>query len=249
MGESDLHTWQNIDKAILPWVSSINLACGVHGGDPKVMEETLLEAKRLGIAVGAHPGPWDRENKGRGGEKPSPEEIPALIRYQIGALKSIADPIGIPIQHVKPHGTLYHEVHNNYAAARAFVNTIKEFDPSLIIIGQAPSYLKDETEQSGLLFAKEGFVDRAYQGNGKLVPRDQDGALLENSSKIIMQALEIVMDNYVTTINGNKIPIEVETICIHSDTPNAPKLAQLVWEALRNKGYTLISLKDAVCRK
>lgn len=129
LGESEIDKWEYQDKSILPWISSANVSCGVHAGTPFVIEKTLIEAKNLGVAVGAHPGLWDPVSMGRTGKLPSLSEIPAILRYQLGALKALAEPLGVFIAHVKPHGILYHELQKNIKLARIFVTIIKEFYP------------------------------------------------------------------------------------------------------------------------
>jgi UPF0271 protein len=220
------------DKAIMPFISSANIACGFHAGDDVTMNNTVLLAKKHGVAVGAHPSFFDRKNFGRTEMKLSPEEIYELVQKQIKILKSIATKHDVMMQHVKPHGALYNMSAKEPAIAQAIAVAIKDYDANLNLFGLSGSHSIKEAVKFGLKTKNEVFADRTYQDDGSLTPRPQANALIHDTSDAVGQALQMVLKKAVTTVSGKTIPVVADTLCIHGDSAHALAFAKAIHAAL-----------------
>ena len=233
------------DEALMPYLTSASVACGWHGGDPQIMRRTVKLAKTQGVRVGAHPGFPDLLGFGRRPMQLSPEEVRDYLLYQIGALWAFVRAEGMRLQHVKPHGALYHMAANDRLLSDAVVAAIAEVDSTLILIGPPGSELVRAGQRAGLRVAQEGFGDRVYSEDGTLTPRSAPGALLTDSEAVADQVL-LMAEGRVRTLTGRIIPIAVDTICLHSDTPDAPALAKRLRERLSSAGIKTMALEELV---
>lgn len=242
MGES-FGAWRmGRDAELMDYVSSINVACGFHAGDPTVIAETIKTALKKGVSVGAHPSYPDLQGFGRREMALSPEEVFDIVLYQIAAVKGICEAYGIKLHHVKPHGALYNRAAKDPALAKAIVKAVKTLDKNLVFYGLAGSHLISEAEKIGLKTASEVFADRTYQPDGTLTPRTEPGALIENAERAVAQVLEMVKDQTVTAVGGEKISIKADTVCIHGDTPQAPEFARTIRERLIKNGIEVSAI-------
>lgn len=229
------------DEAIMPYITSANIACGYHAGNEKIMRETILLCQKNNVKIGAHPSFNDKENFGRTEMQLPLNDIHQLIVQQIADLKYIAFAYGASLHHVKPHGALYNMAARNQQLASAIANAIKESDPNLILYGLSGSYLISEGQRHGLRTANEVFADRTYQDDGSLTPRNLSNALIETEDESIKQVLQMVQDGTVTTVTGKIIPIVAETICIHGDGKHAVRFAERIYTALQNNSIDIES--------
>lgn len=242
MGES-FGAWRmGRDAELMDYVSSINIACGFHAGDPTIIAETIKTAIKKGVSVGAHPSYPDLQGFGRREMALSPEEVFDIVLYQIAAVKGICEAYGIKLHHVKPHGALYNRAAKDPALAKAIVKAVKTLDKNLVFYGLAGSHLISEAEKIGLKTASEVFADRTYQPDGTLTPRTEPGALIENAERAVAQVLEMVKDQTVTAVSGEKISIKADTVCIHGDTPQAPEFARTIRERLIKNGIEVSAI-------
>lgn len=239
MGESFGRYTLGDDAAMLSVVTSANIACGLHAGDPLVMRRTVALAAERGVAVGAHPGYADLQGFGRRVMVMDPDELGALIIYQLGALAGFAAVAGTTMTHVKPHGALYNVAARDVAVANAVADAIAAFDPRLIVVTLPDSELLRAARGRGLRVAREGFADRAYQEDGTLVPRGQLGAVIHDVDRAAARAVRMVTEGRVEAITGAVIPLEIDTLCVHGDTPNAPQIARTLRDALETAGVTV----------
>lgn len=218
------------DEAILAYITSANIACGLHGGDPQVMAKTIRLCIKHGVAIGGHPGFPDLENLGRREMAFSLEEITNLVLYQLGALGALVQAEGGKLQHIKPHGALYNMAAKSTDAAMGVIQAILKFDADLVLYGLSNSALLKEAEKKGIRTVHEVFADRRYNDDGTLVSRSEEGAVLTDREEIGQQALGLINKNRVRTIHGNMISLKGETICLHGDNPNALDLAQYLYK-------------------
>lgn len=224
------------DAELLDGVTSANIACGFHAGDPGVMRRTVELALKKNVAIGAHPGLHDPEGFGRRAVKVDPQEAFDLTLYQIGALQAIATAQGARLGHVKPHGALYNMAARDAALAEALANAVKAADPALVFVGLAGSEMIRAARRLGLRAAEEAFVDRGYQPDGSLVPRGQPGALIESPDDVARRALRMVREGKVAAADGTELSIRADTLCIHGDTPGAPGFVRALRDALGREG-------------
>jgi UPF0271 protein len=236
LGESEESLANGSDFELMRYITSANVACGGHAGDEHTMRETLAAAKRLNVAVGAHPGYADRANFGRIELQLPTTEIEASVRHQVEALMLIADSLGMRLVHVKPHGALYHVANKDRETALALGRAVKAIDPQLIMVGQAGSSTLAIWQAMGLRCAAEAFADRAYEADGTLRKRTLAGALLDTPERAAQQALDIAIRHRVITADGSELPVVAQTICIHSDTPGSAGIAREVNARLRAAG-------------
>lgn len=220
LGEGDAY-----DAELLEIVSSCNIACGGHAGDEESMRATVAEALANSVAIGAHPGYPDREGFGRQSGFMSGDALMSSVISQIKSLAAVAATQGARLAHVKPHGALYNDAVNDRALADAIVAAITAAAPQASLVGLPDSELQSAAEKAGLNFIGEGFVDRAYEANGQLVPRSQPGAVHESLELVLPQAVSLVG--------------KVDTLCIHGDTPAAASIAKAVRDALEQQGVTI----------
>ena len=212
------------DEEIMPSITSANVACGFHAGDSKTMQMTVRLAKRHGVHVGAHPSWLDLEGFGRREISLPPEEVKALILYQIGALAAIAKAEGVELQHVKPHGALYNQAAKDSALANAIAHAVKRFSGNLILVGLAGSELIEGGLEVGLKVANEGFPDRNYNSDGTLVSRKERHAIIESPEEVAKHALDIIQNGILF---GDKL-VRVDTLCLHGDHPRVVENAKLI---------------------
>ncbi|MCM3140694.1 5-oxoprolinase subunit PxpA [Brevibacillus sp. MER 51] len=227
------------DEAILRYVSSANVACGFHAGDPGTMRKTVQMALEAGVAIGAHPGFADLVGFGRRNMEISPEEAYDLVVYQIGALQGFVRAEGGVMHHVKPHGALYNMAATRPALAESIALAIYKVNPELVLYGLAGSELTRAGEKIGLATAHEVFADRTYQQDGTLTPRNQPNAMITDQQQSLQQVIRMVRDGLVLTQQGVDIPIQADTICIHGDGAHALEFAQSIREALSGAGITI----------
>lgn len=224
------------DPALMPAITSANVACGFHAGDPGVMRATVALAREHGIAVGAHPSFPDLVGFGRREMHASPREVEDLVAYQIGALAAIAGAQGVRLQHVKPHGALYNMAARDEVLADAIACATAAVDRSLILFALSGSELVAAAARHGLQAASEVFADRAYRADGSLVPRSVPGAMILGPSLVARRAVGMVLERSVVATDGSRLQLDVDTICVHGDTPGAAELARHLRIALATAG-------------
>jgi len=229
------------DEGVLPCVSSANIACGFHAGDPAVMRRTLQLAERHGIAAGAHPGFPDLPGFGRRDMHISTAELESIVAYQIGALAAVAAIEGARLSHVKPHGALYNMSARDAAMADAIARAVSAVDATLVLFGLSGSQLIAAGERAGLRVASEVFADRGYWPDGSLAPRGTPGAIITEVAEVVRRAVGMATGQGVTCVDGTMIRVKAETICIHGDTPGAAALARAVRAALTAAGIDVVS--------
>ena len=224
------------DEDLIPLITSANVACGFHAGDPGIMRATVALARQHRVAVGAHPAFPDLVGFGRREINASPREVEDAVAYQIGALAGIAAAEGVRLQHVKAHGALYNMAVRSRPLADAIARAAASIDRTLILLGLPGSELIEAGRQAGLRTAPEGFADRAYQPDGALVPRTRAGAVIDDTDTVVDRAVMMAQERAVIAIDGSRVSIDVETICVHGDTPGAAALALRIRQALANAG-------------
>jgi UPF0271 protein len=232
MGESFGQYKLGDDTAVMPFISSANIACGLHAGDPLVMQSTIRLAKEHGVAVGAHPGWPDLQGFGRREINLSPDEVEAFVLYQIGALAAFAKAEGVQLRHVKPHGALYNQGARDRILADAIARAVNRFDKDLILVGLAGSALTDAGLGIGLRVANEGFPDRRYNPDGTLLPRKNANAILESPEEVAAHAVALAQAGI--DFAGRRV--QVDTLCLHGDNVYVVQNAKLVREALSKSG-------------
>ena len=230
------------DDALMEVVTSVSVACGAHAGDAETMRRILSSARRHGVAVGAHPGFADREGFGRRTVHATPGEVEALIVAQLTTLADIAASLGVQLQHVKPHGALYNAAAQDAALADAIARATAAVDAGLTLVGLAGSALLEAGNRAGLHTVSEAFADRAYRADGSLLPRSEPGAVLDDPNLVIARAVAMVCNRIVIAVDGARVPLQADTICVHGDTPGAAELARQIRDALEAAGVALAPL-------
>ena len=231
------------DASVLACVSSANVACGFHAGDPQVMDKTVALCARLRVAVGAHPGYFDLRGFGRRPLAEAPPEVEADVLYQVGALAVFAGAHGVPLVHVKPHGALYNQAARDETLARAVARGVARAGRDLVLVGLASSaVMRRAAEAEGLRFAAEAFADRRYEADGSLQSRQREGALLTDSGAVVAQALSIACEGFAIAADGSRVPIQADTLCLHGDTPGAVENARQVRASLAAAGVRIAPL-------
>ena len=239
MGES-FGAWEKgDDAAMLRVVSSANVACGFHAGDPNIMAQTFAMARERNVAVGAHPGFPDLMGFGRRHIPYSASEVERIVAYQIGAAQAISQTIGHPITHVKAHGALGNLAQQDETMARAICNAIKAVDPSLICLAIALGHQNRVAEEMGLTVVPEIFADRAYTDEGFLVPRGQKGAVIHDPEVAAWRVVEMVSEGAIVTVSGKRIETPMGSVCVHGDAPGAVAIAQAVRNGLEKQGFAI----------
>ena len=242
LGESFGNYTCGMDASVIPHISSANVACGFHAGDPLVMDKTVKLAKQYNIAVGAHPGYPDLVGFGRRNMAVSAAELKAMMQYQIGALQAFCKAQGIKLQHVKPHGAMYNMAAKDRKLADAICDAILEIDDSLILLGLSGSEMLKAAKDKGLRYASEVFADRAYEDDGSLTPRALEGSVITDEDEAIKRVLQMVNDGTVVTRSGKVIPIEADSICLHGDGAKAVEFAQRIRAELTDSGVEIVPL-------
>jgi len=224
------------DEAILSFITSANIACGFHAGDPITMRKTVQLALKHDVKIGAHPGLPDLQGFGRRNMSITPEEAYDLVVYQVGALQGFVQSEGGVMQHVKPHGAFYNMAAVNPDLARAIAEAVYRINPELYLVGLAGSHLIAEAEKIGLRAKSEVFADRTYQQDGTLTPRSQEGALITNDEQAVQQVIRMIKEGKVLTRQGSDFAIKAETVCIHGDGAHALSFAREIRETLEKTG-------------
>lgn len=232
------------DTALLDTITSANVACGMHAGDPLVMRRTVDAASARGVAIGAHPGFPDLQGFGRRAMAMVDDELAAFVQYQIGALQAITTAAGSRVTHVKPHGALNNLACENPALARTVVDAIVGVDRELVLLAPVFSALADAGAAAGLQVALEVFADRAYTEAGHLVPRAEPGAVHATSEDCIRQVLAMLEHHGVVTLRGTVLPTEFHSICVHGDSVHAVETASRIRAALHDAGHELASFAN-----
>lgn len=234
------------DEKVLDYVTSVNIACGFHAGDPVVMERTVKMAIEKGVAIGAHPGYPDLMGFGRRNISISNEEARAYMIYQIGALKTFVESHGGRLQHVKPHGALYNTAAKDYQLAKILAEAVYDIDKNLIFMGLSNSELIRAAKDVGLRVANEVFADRAYNDDGSLVSRKLEGSVIHDTEICVTRVLDMIKKGTVKSIDGTDIEIKANSICVHGDNSMAIEFARNLRKKLTENGVKLISLSDTV---
>lgn len=229
------------DDALLDLVSSANVACGFHAGDPSTMRRVCERAVAGGVAIGAHVGYRDLAGFGRRRIEVDPDELADEVGYQIGALAAFARIAGDRVRYVKPHGALYNTVVTDTGQAAAVVEAVRRHDPGLSVLGLPGSELLRLAEVAGLRTVAEAFADRAYTADGRLVPRREPGAVLHDVEAIVDRCLRLATEREVDSIDGRTVAVPAESICVHGDTPQAVDIARRVRHALTEAGVRVTS--------
>ncbi|MDK2925454.1 MAG: 5-oxoprolinase (ATP-hydrolyzing) subunit [Bacillota bacterium] len=236
-----------LDAEVLKHVTSANIACGLHAGDPMVMAKTVALAAENGVGVGAHPGYPDLQGFGRRNMNLTPDEVKNFVIYQVGALAAFARAAGRPLQHVKAHGALYNMAAKDAKLARAIAEGVKAAAPDAILLALAGSEMVKAAREVGLKVAQEVFADRAYNPDGTLVPRSQPGSMIHDPEVAIPRAVRMVTEGKVTAITGEEISIQADSICVHGDNPEAIAFVARIRDALA-AGVEVVPLAQVIER-
>jgi UPF0271 protein len=230
------------DAAVMRSVTSVSVAAGFHAGDPSVLRRTMRLARELGVAVGAHPGLPDLAGFGRREMRIDPTELEDLVLYQIAAVSGVAASEGLQLQHVKPHGALYNMAVADRDVADAIVRGVAACSAALTVCAPPASELAAAGRDAGLRVALEGFADRAYAPDGRLVPRQQPGAVVTSVEEVVTRAIRIATERTIVAADGTILPMQVDTICVHGDTAGAPALAAWLRAGLAASGVDVRAL-------
>ena len=245
MGES-FGAWQmGSDLEILDYVTSANIACGFHAGDPATMHKTVEAALAKGVAVGAHPGLPDLQGFGRRTMALAPAEAYDIVVYQVGALAGFAKALGAKLSHVKAHGALYNMAAKDFDLSQAIAKAVRDVDRELVLFGLAGSQTIRAAESIGLRAAAEVFADRTYQDDGSLTPRNCPDALIEDVEAAVSQAKRLVIEGQARSIKGKDVRVRADTLCIHGDRPGALEFAKRIRAELERDGVAIAALRDA----
>lgn len=235
------------DSAMLDIVSSANVACGFHAGDPDIMFNTAAIALEKSVAVGAHPSFYDLHGFGRRQIRgDSPAQIERQLIYQIGAFKALSEAAGLPLQHVKTHGALGNMANEDAELALAVARAIKAVDPDLIFVVMPGLETERAGEALGLRMAREIYADRAYAANGNLVSRKLPGAVIHDSELAAARVLRMIEEQAITTIDGVRMPVRIDTVCVHGDTPGATTMARQLRNLLEGSGVSIAPMATVI---
>jgi len=246
MGESFGRYKIGYDEVLVKYVTSANIACGFHAGDPLVMRKTIKLCINHNVAVGAHPGFPDLMGFGRRVMEVKPEELEAYLIYQVGALMGMARSLGVEVQHIKVHGALYNMAWTRADYAEAIAYAVKSLKSNLILVAPYNSAMAKKAEEIGIPVAYEGFIERGYTKEGRLVPRGKPGALIHDPEEAANRAIRMISEGKVKTVEGIDIDIIVHTLCIHSDSPNADKIASTVRKRLEEVSIKVVPLRQII---
>ena len=238
MGEYANAAQQEIEAALMPIISSCSVACGGHAGDENTMKATARLAQQHGVHIGAHPAYPDREGFGRRSLSYDVVELTRSLAQQVAALKHVLHAENLPMTHIKPHGALYNDASKDDRLAACVIDAAKTIEQPVIIVGLPGSKLENAARAAGLAFAAEGFVDRLYQASGALTPRTEAGAVIEDIAVRARQALAIARGDNVKAADG-ALRLDVQTLCIHSDSPGAVETARAARSALEQDGVAI----------
>jgi UPF0271 protein len=239
MGESYGAWKMGADAEVMRYISSANIACGFHGGDPATIRKTVRLAVDNGVAVGAHPSLPDLMGFGRRVMRISPQDMYDLVVYQAGAVEAFARAAGAKLHHVKCHGALYNMAVNDEALSDAMVRAVKDLGASLILYVLSGSKTLEIGKKAGIRIIGEVFADRGYTDEGTLAPRDKPGGMIEEPMAAVKQALAMIEEGYVTSLAGQRVAVAADTMCLHGDQPGAAAFAQHLRKAFSEKGITV----------
>ncbi len=232
------------DAEVMQYITSANIACGFHAGDPLIIEKTIKLAIENNVAPGAHPGYPDLIGFGRRSLTLSDEELSAVIKYQVGAVKSITESLGVRLQHVKFHGAMYNDMAFNFDQAKVGAEAIAKIDSDLILVGLAGSKMVEAAKDTGLKTANEFFADRAYNDDGSLVSRSIEGSVIHDTEVCLNRIEKLIKSGSVLSINNKELEIKVDTICVHGDNKNAANFVKSLNVFLKRKGIELRNLEN-----
>ncbi len=244
MGERDSVEGIALDAALMPLITSVNIACGGHAGSPELMRRTASVAQQHGVALGAHPGLPDRQTFGRAERAIPTEEIRTLVSEQVMTCRRVLEGEGLTLRHVKPHGALYNMAAGNERIAEAIVTAVRDVDGSLLLYALAGSVLALVGETAGLRVVHEGFADRAYRADGRLVSRNEIGAVIEQEDDVRKQVRHL-LGGSVPTVERTLLPMVIHSVCLHSDTPKSLLLARLIRQELERAGIQVVAPSHA----
>ena len=244
MGESFGQYKLGCDEEVIKYITSANVACGFHAGDPQSMQYTVELAEKHGVAIGAHPAFPDLQGFGRRNMSVTPTEARNDVAYQIGALQAFTK--SHRLQHVKPHGAMYNMAVNNTDLAKAINEAVLETDPAMIIIVLAGSIWANLAREMGLKVAEEAFADRALNADGTLVPRTQQGSIIHDLQEVVERSVQMVTEGKVKALTGEYVSIKADTLCLHGDTPGAVEMAKAVRSGLESSGVNITSLSEII---
>lgn len=239
---ADLGEGRGPDDELLEVVTSANLACGAHAGDPPTMLRLIRAAASRGVGIGAHPGYFDRPNCGRQERETAPQDVFAACLYQVGALQALCAAEGVRVVHVKPHGALYNQAARSPALARAIAEAVARAGGGLILLGPPASALESAAAENGVGFASEAFADRAYLADGRLAPRALPGAVIHDPEVAALRALRLVLEHRVAALDGGDLEIHPRSLCLHGDTEGAVAIALALRSALERAGVPILPL-------
>lgn len=242
LGESFGDYHKGCDAYIIPLVSSVNIACGAHAGDPEVMAKTVALAKKEGVSIGCHPGFFDLQGFGRRQIDMTPREIKHLVMYQLGALVAFARAENVKVSHLKPHGALYNMAAVDIEVAKAIAEAIYLVDPKIKFMGLAGSEMIRAAQIVGVPYIREGFADRRYEMDGRLSPRNFEGAVIEEVDLVVDQVLQMVLTQSVTTRTGQVVCLEIDSLCVHGDNLKALEIIKALRLALSVRGVEIESM-------
>jgi UPF0271 protein len=231
------------DAALLEYVTSANIACGVHAGSAEIMRRTMELAAAAGVGIGAHPGLADPAGMGRREIPLAAEEAFDLVIDQVGAMTAVAQAMRLELRHVKPHGALYNQAARDPALAEAVANAVRAVDPKLILFALAGSCQAEAGLAAGLRVAREAFADRRYRPDGTLVPRSQPGSVIDDPAQAAAQALRLVKEHKLTTIDDAELTVHADTLCVHGDSPNALNMLLAIREALTKESVEIVMVE------
>ena len=234
------------DEEIMTMVSSANVACGFHGGDPHVMRRTVALAKKKGVRVGAHPGLPDRMGFGRRQMDISPSDLKDLMTYQIGALKGFVEAAGMKLQHMVQHGALTAMAENDEKLAAAIMDSVLEIDPEICYLAFEGSHIPEMARAKGLNVKMLAFADRAYDQNKRLVSRKTPGAVIHEPARIIERIEQLISRGQITTIEGKNVPLAFDSIMLHGDSPGAVDIARTVYQTVKDMGVAIRPMRECV---
>ena len=246
LGESFATYTLGMDADVIPHITSANVACGWHGGDPLVMQKTVALCRQYGVAVGAHPSYPDLLGFGRRNMSVTADEARAYIKYQVGALMAFCRAEGLELHHVKPHGALYNAMGRDPALAEAVCQGIRDCGKNLIVMALAGSAAVEAAVSLGLPVAQEVFADRAYEEDGSLVDRKKPGAMITDENEAIARVVRMVTDGKVQAITGRDIPVRADSVCVHGDGPKALAFVRSIRDALQKAGVTVAPLREVL---
>jgi len=239
MGESYGAWKMGADAEVMPFISSANIACGFHAGDPATIRKTVRLALDHGVAIGAHPSLPDLQGFGRRVMRISPQEMYDLVVYQAGAVEAFARAAGAKLHHIKCHGALYNMAATDEGLSDAMARAVKDLGSGVFLYCLSGSKSLERAKQQGVKTVGEVFADRGYSDDGTLAPRDKPGGMIEDAGQSVKQALAMIEEGYVTSLSGRRVPVAADTLCLHGDQPGAVKFAGALRQVFKEKGISV----------